>query len=77
MDVQPLDEDGVQAIRIGTAVWIVAFVVLFAFFRDDLRDHGTQWWLTVCLVGAGLGVPGMWYTTRRSKAYRKASRTHG
>lgn len=72
MDVQPLDADGVVAIRLGTVAWLVAFVVLFAFFRDELQAHNTQWWLTVCLVGAGLGIPGLWYTTRRRNVYRKA-----
>lgn len=72
MQVQPLDEDGVLAIRLGTAVWLVALIVLWLFFRDDLQRSGTQWWLTVCAVGAGLGVLGIWYTTRRRNVYRKA-----
>ncbi len=77
VDVQPLDEDGVLAVTLGTVAWLVAFVVLFLFFRDDLQAHGTQWWLTVCLVGAGLGVAGRWYTVRRREAYRRARETHG
>lgn len=73
--MQPLDEDGVLAITLGTVAWVVAFGVLFLFFRDELQAHNTQWWLAVCLVGAALGVPGRWYTTRRRKAYRRES--HG
>ena len=72
VDVQPLDEDGVLAVTLGTVAWLVAFGVLFLFFRDQLQAHGTQWWLTVCLVGAGLGLLGLGYTTRRRAAYRKA-----
>ena len=72
MDVEPLDADGVGAVTAGTVAWVVAFVVLFAFFRQDLQDHGTQWWLTVCAVGAALGVPGRWYAVRRREAYRRA-----
>lgn len=72
MDVQPLDEDGVAAVATGTVAWLVGFVVLWLFFRDDLEAHGTQWWLTVCLVGAGMGLLGLIYTTRRRAAYRKA-----
>lgn len=72
VDVQPLDADGVVAIRIGTTAWLIAFAVLFAFFRDELQAHSTQWWLWVCLAGAALGIPGMWFTTRRRNAYRRA-----
>ena len=77
VDVQPLDEDGVLAVTLGTVAWLVAFGVLFLFFRDQLQAHGTQWWLTVCLVGAGLGLAGRWYTVRRREAYRHARESHG
>ncbi|HPE11961.1 MAG: DUF2530 domain-containing protein [Actinobacteria bacterium] len=77
MDVQPLDEDGVLAVSLGTVAWLVAFAVLFFFFRTDLQEHNTEWWLTVCLVGAGLGVAGRWYTVRRRNTYRQVRTTHG
>ncbi|MBK6764488.1 MAG: DUF2530 domain-containing protein [Micrococcales bacterium] len=77
MEVQPLDEDGVQAVTFGTFAWLVAFGVLYLFFRDELQAHGTNWWLTVCLVGAGLGLAGRWYTVRRREAYRQVRETHG
>lgn len=69
--MQPLDEDGVLAVTLGTVAWLVAFAVLYVFFRDQLRADGQQWWLTVCLVGAGLGVAGRWYTVRRRNTYRR------
>lgn len=69
--MQPLDEDGVLAVTLGTVAWLVAFAVLFLFFRDQLRAEGQQWWLTVCLVGAGLGVAGRWFTVRRRNTYRR------
>lgn len=72
VEVQPLDEDGVGAVAAGTVAWLVGFVVLWLFFRDDLAAHDTSWWLTVCLVGAGLGVLGLAYTMRRRAAYRGA-----
>lgn len=75
--MRPLDEDGVFAITLGTIAWMVAFAVLFVFFRGQLQDHGTQWWLYVCVVGAALGVPGRWYTVRRRNAYRQSRDTHG
>lgn len=71
MDVEPLDADGVVAVAVGTAAWLIGFVVLWLFFRSDLEAHDTQWWLAVCLVGAGLGGLGLIYTTRRRAAYRK------
>lgn len=70
--MQPLDEDGVGAVAIGTVAWLVGFAVLWLFFRDTLAAHDTQWWLTVCLVGAGLGALGLGYTIRRRNVYRKA-----
>ena len=75
--MQPLDEDGVLAVTLGTAAWIVAFAVLLLFFRDDLRAHGTEWWLQVCLAGAGLGVAGRWYTVRRRTTYRRGRASDG
>ncbi len=60
------------AVATGTVAWLVAFVVLWLGFDDQLAAHDTQWWLTVCLVGAGLGVLGLGYTIRRRNAYRKA-----
>ena len=72
VEVEPRDEDGVVAVALGTAAWLVGFVVLWLFFRDALAEHNTQWWLTVCLVGAGLGGLGLIYTIRRRNVYRKA-----
>jgi hypothetical protein len=74
VDVEPLDEDGVGAVAAGTLAWLIGFGVLWLFFRDALIEHGTQWWLVVCLVGAGLGVLGLIYTVRRRNVYRKARR---
>lgn len=69
--VEPLDEDGVGAVVLGTVVWAVAFVVLWVL-RDRLAAADAQWWLWVAGTGALLGLPGLWYTTRRRSAYRRA-----
>lgn len=66
--IEPLDEDGVGAVAIGTVLWLVALVVL-VLLRDRLGSDA--WWIQVALVGALLGLPGLWYTTRRRAAYRK------
>ncbi len=66
--VEPLDEDGVGAVAAGTVLWSITLVVLLVV-RDRLGDDA--WWIQVALVGALLGLPGLWYTTRRRAAYRK------
>lgn len=72
MSIEPLDEDGVAAVTVGTILWLVLGAVLFFFFRDELAAHDTSWWLIVCLVGAGFGVLGRAYAVRRRRAYRSA-----
>ena len=37
---------GVLAVSLGTVAWLMAFAVLFFFFRTDLQEHNTEWWLT-------------------------------
>lgn len=69
--VPPLDADGVGAVAAGTVAWAVLAVVLFVL-RDRLVAADAQWWLWVALTGTGLGLPGLWYTTRRRAAYRRA-----
>jgi len=71
-DVKPLDVDGVGAVAIGTFLWLIALVVLL-LMRSQLEETGSQWWILVAATGAALGVPGLWYTTRRRAAYRRAS----
>lgn len=72
VSVEPLDEDGVGAVAIGTVLWLVALVVLW-LLRDSLAQSGSQWWIWVAFAGAALGVPGLWFTTRRRAAYRQAA----
>jgi hypothetical protein len=70
-DVKPLDVDGVGAIAIGTLLWAIAFLVLL-LFRDSLVSNDAEWWLWVAATGAGLGLLGLAYTTRRRAVYRRA-----
>jgi type VI protein secretion system component VasK len=69
-DPKPLDVDGVLAVSIGTIAWAVAFLVLLPF-RDQLAEEGREWWLWTCLVGAVLGLAGLWYCVRRRNAIRR------
>jgi hypothetical protein len=70
--VKPLDVDGVGAVAMGTVLWAIAALVLL-LMRDRLAESGAQWWISVALTGAGLGLPGLGYTTRRRAAYRRAA----
>ena len=63
-DVDPLDVDGVRTLAVGTALWLVAFVLLLPF-AGRLADTDRVWWLWTCLAGFGLGVIGWDYCRRR------------
>jgi hypothetical protein len=67
----PLDVDGVGAITYGTIAWVVALIVCLVA-RDPLAAAGRTWWIWVCVAGAVLGLPGLWYVRRRRAAYRAA-----
>jgi len=70
-EVEPLDNDGVVSVAVGMALWVVGFLVLLGF-RGRLAEHDADWWLWVCVAGAGLGVPGMVYCLRRRNHLRRA-----
>jgi cbb3-type cytochrome oxidase subunit 3 len=63
-DVEPLDVDGTRTVAVGSAIFLVAFLVLLPF-HDRLRDAGKAWWLWTCLAGFALGVVGWEYCRRR------------
>ncbi|MGH3330950.1 MAG: DUF2530 domain-containing protein, partial [Nocardioidaceae bacterium] len=63
-DVDPLDVDGVRTIAVGTALWLVAFVLLLPF-HDRLEATDRIWWLWTCVAGFGLGILGWDYCRRR------------
>lgn len=70
---RPVDADGVTAVALGTVLWAVAGGVLAVFFRPQLNEAGTSWWLWVCAVGTGLGLLGLAYVVRRRNVYRAAA----
>lgn len=63
---EPLANDGVLTIAIGTALFAIAFVVLLAFWHR-LDDAGHLWWIATCACGAGLGLIGLAICIRRSR----------
>lgn len=76
VEVAPLDEDGVGAVAAGTVLWLIALVVLL-LLRGRLDDSDSQWWIAVAATGALLGLPGLWFTTRRRAEYRRAAADSG
>ncbi len=50
-ELQPVADDGIGALWVGMALWVIAGVILLAL-SDALADRGAEWWLMVC--GAGL-----------------------
>ena len=77
-DVDPLDVDGVRTVAVGTALWLVAFVLLMPF-AGRLAETDRVWWLWTCLAGFGLGVIGWDYCRRRRnrRHEREAARRRG
>ena len=63
-DVEPLDVDGVRTIAVGSALWLLGFVLLLPV-AGRLAEADRMWWLWTCLAGFGLGVIGWDYCRRR------------
>lgn len=64
---EPVESDDVRIVAIGTAGWLVAFLVLLPF-AGRLADDDRGSWPWICLAGVGLGLVGLVgliYTRRR------------
>ncbi|MGN6575321.1 MAG: DUF2530 domain-containing protein [Nocardioides sp.] len=77
-DVDPLDVDGTRTVAVGTALWLLGFIMLLPF-SGRLAEADRGWWLWTCLAGFGLGVIGWDYCRRRRnhRREREAARTDG
>ncbi len=62
--VQPLDVTGVRTVAVGAGLWLVAALVLLAFY-PTLEENGRTWWLWTCVAGFALGLVGIAYCRRR------------
>jgi Protein of unknown function (DUF2530) len=69
-ELEPLPDDGVLPVAVGTALWFVAFVVLLPFV-GDLRRDGQLWWIATAATGFGLGLVGIRYCVRRRDRLRR------
>lgn len=77
-DPAPLETNDAAIVAAGTAVWVLALVVLGV---ARLTGAGVQgWWLAMCGCGAVLGLTGVRYCGRRQRAIARdkaaTSRTH-
>jgi len=70
----PLEADDLLVIRVITAGWAVALVVLL-IVRGTL-PAGERWWVWTCVAGLAFGIFGLWYVPRlkRGRAQVAADR---
>ncbi|HEV7207935.1 MAG TPA: DUF2530 domain-containing protein [Mycobacteriales bacterium] len=61
---EPVDTDGIVVVSVGTALWLVALIVLLVL-HDRLNSAGHLWWIPTAAVGFGLGLAGIGYCLRR------------
>lgn len=71
-ELAPLETDDRPIMFVGMGLWVVAFVVLVAFFRDDLRRHHAEFWLWSCGIGVLFGLYGLRFITRRQNALARS-----
>ena len=57
-EITPVDPPMVPFALIGIAIWVLVGLVLLAN-RSTLVDQGREEWLTICLAGALVGLPGL------------------
>lgn len=63
-DPLPARTDSRKALLIGTALWLVALVVLLV--NEDLTAQGRGWWLWCAVLGVVLGFGCLaWVVLRR------------
>jgi hypothetical protein len=78
-DVEPLDVDGVNAVIVGIAAWLVALIFVLVRY-NHLQDTGRGWWLDSVLAGLAFGVVALVYCLRRRSRIRRGlspDRTEG
>ncbi|MCW2666809.1 MAG: hypothetical protein JWN57_1771 [Frankiales bacterium] len=65
-DPEPLEHDDGKVVLAGTALWVLALVVLGIARLAGAEVQG--WWLAMCVCGTALGLIGVRYTQRRRDA---------
>jgi hypothetical protein len=67
----PLEADDVLVVRIITAGWAVALVILL-IVRGSL-PAGERWWVWTCVAGLAFGLFGLWYIPRLKRGRARAA----
>jgi hypothetical protein len=67
----PLEADDQLVIRVISAGWAAALVVLL-IVRGSL-PAGQRWWIWTCVCGLALGLFGMWYVPRLKRDRARAA----
>jgi hypothetical protein len=67
----PLEADDVLVVRVITAGWAVALVVLL-IVRGSL-PAGQRWWVWTCVAGLAFGIFGLWYVPRLKRGRVRAA----
>jgi hypothetical protein len=63
-ELAPLPVDGVTAVKVGTVIWAIGFLVSL-IARTPLQNHGINDAHWICSAGVVLGLLGQFYTRRR------------
>ena len=71
----PLEADDQLVIRVITAAWVVALVVL-VIVRGSLPP-GQRWWIWTCACGVAFGLFAMWYVPRLKRGRARAADKRG
>jgi len=71
----PLEADDQLVIRVITAGWTGALVVLL-IVRDSL-PAGQRWWIWTCVCGVAFGLFASWYVPRLKRGRARAAADRG
>jgi len=69
-DPEPLELGDVRVVAGGTALWLLALVVLAVADLAGAGVHG--WWMAMCGCGVALGLLGLRFLARRNAPRRSA-----
>ena len=67
----PLEADDQLVIRVITAGWAIALVVLL-IVRGSL-PAGERWWIWTCVAGLAFGIFALWYVPRLKRGRTRAA----
>lgn len=67
----PLEADDQLVIRVITAGWAIALVVLLIVRGSLPADE--RWWIWTCVAGLAFGIFGLWYVPRLKRGRTRAA----